>query len=144
MTYRYSEADFESLQRRLAKQHGVVLPKKSKPVSKIEEQFAEQLKSLDFPEPVRNYKAITGRKFEFDFCWPSRRFAVEIQGNAHRIKSKFKADIEKRYLAQKAGWRVLEVGGDEVRSGEAIAWLETLWGYREISESVKRDMEERN
>jgi hypothetical protein len=45
---------------------------------------------------------------------------------AHRIKGKFKRDIEKRALALLAGWRVLEVGGDEVRSGRALVWLREL------------------
>ncbi len=49
-----------------------------------------------------------------------------MQGMAHRIKVKFKADIEKRALAMLSGWRVLEVGGDQVRSGQALEWLKSL------------------
>ena len=44
----------------------------------------------------------------------------------HRIKGRFRADIEKRALALLAGWRVLEVSGAEIRSGQAIAWLIAL------------------
>jgi hypothetical protein len=47
---------------------------------------------------------------------------------AHRIKGKFKRDIEKRALAMLAGWRVLEVDGAAIKDGRAIAWTKRLLG----------------
>jgi very-short-patch-repair endonuclease len=91
--------------------------------SPLELAFAEQLSILRIPAPVREHRFLAERKFRLDFAWPSQRVAVEVQGMVHRIKGRFKEDIEKRALALLAGWRVLEVSGAEIRSGQAIAWL---------------------
>lgn len=94
--------------------------------SAIEATLALHLRALKFPVFERNYRVIPGRKFEIDFCWPSMKCGVEVQGMVHRIESKFKADMSKRALLMLAGWRILEVGGAEIRSGQAIAWIEQL------------------
>lgn len=94
--------------------------------SKLERRFDQQLAESGLPEPVRNYFFLDGRDLELDRAWPKRRIAVEIQGMAHRIKGKWKRDIEKRALAMLAGWRVLEVDGSSIRDGRAIEWLKTL------------------
>lgn len=94
--------------------------------SSLEALLALQLRALKLPQPLRNYRFLPDRKYEFDFCWLDVKLAVEVQGMAHRIKAKFEADLEKRALALLAGWTVLEVGGKQVRSGQAIAWLEVL------------------
>ena len=96
-------------------------------VSKIERRFAQQLAdNPDIPPHQRNYFFLPDRDLELDFAWSEVSIAVEVQGMAHRIKGKFKRDIEKRALAMLAGWRVLEVGGDQVRSGQALQWLRLL------------------
>jgi very-short-patch-repair endonuclease len=94
--------------------------------SPLELAFAEQLSILRIPAPVREHRFIDERNFRLDFAWPSARVAVEVQGMVHRIKGRFREDIEKRALALLAGWRVLEVSGAEIRSGQAIAWLIAL------------------
>ena len=91
--------------------------------SPLELAFAEQLSILRVPAPVREHRFLAERNFRLDFAWPPQRVAVEVQGMVHRIKGRFRADIEKRALALLAGWRVLEVSGAEIRSGQAIAWL---------------------
>lgn len=100
--------------------------------SKIEQRLAQQilehgLCALEKAGPmVRNYFFLPDREFELDFAWPAIKVAVEVQGMAHRIKGKFKRDIEKRALALLAGWRVLEVDGTAIRDGRAISWLREL------------------
>lgn len=94
--------------------------------SPLELAFAEQLSILRVPAPQREYQFLAERGFRLDFAWPGQRIAVEVQGMVHRIKGRFRADIEKRALALLAGWRVLEVSGAEIRSGQAIAWLIAL------------------
>ncbi len=94
--------------------------------SPLELAFAEQLSMLRVPAPKREYQFLAERGFRLDFAWPGQRVAVEVQGMVHRIKGRFRGDIEKRALALLAGWRVLEVGGAEIRSGQAIAWLIAL------------------
>lgn len=98
--------------------------------SPIELMFAQQLAVLEIPAPARNLVFLPGRKFELDFAWPDRRFGVEVDGMAHRTKERFKKDFEKHALAMIHGWRVLRVGGHDVRSGRAAAWLITLWEQR--------------
>lgn len=97
--------------------------------SKIERRFEQQLLERPLiPPHQRNYFFLPDRDFELDFAWPALKVAVEIQGMAHRVKGRFKADIEKRALAQLAGWRVLELDGDSVRSGRGLEWLVGLLG----------------
>lgn len=100
-------------------------------VSKLERRFSQQLAdNPDLPPHQRNYFFLPDRDFELDYAFVPQKVYVEVQGMAHRIKAKFKADIEKRALALLAGWRGLEVGGDEIRSGKALEWLKTLLAAR--------------
>lgn len=72
---------------------------------------------------VRNYlDAISGRNFELDFCWPRLRFAVEIDGMAHRTKGRFVADHEKHAILLLADWKILRVCGADIRNGRAVDW----------------------
>ena len=98
--------------------------------SEIERRFAQQIRAANLPEPERNWYHIPDRMFTLDFAWPDRKIAVEIQGHAHRIRSKFAADIEKRALALLSGWVVMELSGAEVRSGRGIEWFVQLWKHR--------------
>ena len=96
------------------------------PESKLERRFAQQLFDAGLKTNQRNYFFLPDRDFELDFAWPTKKVAVEIQGMSHRIKGKFKRDIEKRALAMLAGWRVLELDGDSIRSGRGLEWLKEL------------------
>jgi very-short-patch-repair endonuclease len=99
----------------------------ARPESKLERRLSQQLTDNSaIPAHQRNYFFLPDRDLELDFAWPSRKIAVEVQGMAHRIKGKFKRDIEKRALAMLAGWRVLEVDGSAIRDGRAMAWLVEL------------------
>lgn len=94
--------------------------------SKLERRLDQQIEDAALPAPRRNYFFMSGRDFELDRAWPDLMIAVEVQGMAHRIKGKFKRDIEKRALAMLRGWRVLEVDGASIRDGRAIDWLRSL------------------
>jgi hypothetical protein len=78
-------------------------------VSKLERRFSQQLAdNPDLPAHQRNYFFLADRDLELDFAWPAARIAVEVQGMAHRIKAKFKRDIESgRWRCWRAGeyWR---------------------------------------
>ena len=101
-----------------------------KPESDIEALFSQQLAMTALPAPKRNYLYLRGSRHELDFAWPDLMLGVEIQGMAHRIKDKFKTDIKKRAQGLLQGWRVLEVGGAEVRDGTAMEWLHQLFEPR--------------
>ena len=93
--------------------------------SALEAELALQIRALGLPEPVREYPAITGRKFRFDFAWLEHRLLVEVNGGtytkgAHSTGLGIARDYEKANLAQLAGWRVLMFDGKAVKSGEAV------------------------
>lgn len=94
--------------------------------SKLERRFDQQLEAAGLPAPRRNWFFMNNRDFELDRAWPEQKIAIEVQGMAHRIKGKWKRDIEKRALAMLAGWRVLEVDGSSIRDGRAIQWTKQL------------------
>lgn len=94
--------------------------------SKLERRLDQQIEDAGFPAPRKNHYFMKGRDLELDRAWVDWKIAVEVQGMAHRIKGKFKRDIEKRALAMLQGWRVLEVDGAAIRDGKAIEWLRSL------------------
>ena len=95
--------------------------------SEIEALFEIQIRAAGLPLAKRNVVFLPGRKYEADFCWPDKRLIVSVEGMAHRIKGRFKADIEKHALALIHGWTVLRVDGRSIRSGKAIEWFEQLF-----------------
>jgi len=99
--------------------------------SELEDIFAAQLNAVGLDGYVREYQAIPGRRFRFDFCWVKERLAVEIQGGtysrgAHARPLGIKRDYEKGNLAIKYGWRVLQFDADMVKSGQALDFTEKM------------------
>lgn len=99
--------------------------------SELEDIFASQLDAIGLDGYVREYQAIPGRRFRFDFCWVKERLAVEIQGGtysrgAHARPLGIKRDYEKGNLAIKYGWRVLQFDADMVKSGQALDFTEKM------------------
>jgi very-short-patch-repair endonuclease len=94
--------------------------------SKLEDLFAFQLDSLGLTGYVREYSAIPGRKFRYDFAFVEKRLLVEINGGtypkgAHSTGQGIARDYEKANLAVLQGWRVLMFDGKAVKSGEAVS-----------------------
>jgi very-short-patch-repair endonuclease len=61
---------------------------------------------------VAQYAVIPGRRWAWDFAWPSARVAVELQGGlysggAHARPAGILRDMAKANAAALAGWRVL-------------------------------------
>lgn len=81
------------------------------------------------PEPVREYRFHPKRKWRFDFAWPARLVAVEVEGGTfsggrHSRGKGFEADCEKYAEAAILGWRVLRVTTAMVNDGRALALIE--------------------
>lgn len=79
------------------------------------------------------YRALPDRKFRWDLAWPEEphRLLVEIQGGiklgargGHSSEAGITRDCEKMNLATLAGWRTLAVTGDQIKSGQALAWIQ--------------------
>ena len=111
----------------------VIDAKKAREPSEIEELFASQIILVkNLPAPIREYPFLRGSRHRLDFAWPEYRIngmqlGVEIQGHVHRIRSRFMGDLEKRALALMQDWLILEIGGDQVRSGKGMEWLQELF-----------------
>ncbi|WP_429361431.1 hypothetical protein [Paraburkholderia sp. MM5496-R1] len=94
--------------------------------SAIEEEFALHVRADKLPAPAREYQFDQQRKWRFDFCWPERRVAIEVEGGIHSggrhtRGAGFEQDARKYLAATLAGWCVVRVTGKMVRDGSAIA-----------------------
>ena len=96
-------------------------------MSHLEETLLWQIKAAGLPMPEREYRAVKGRMFRFDFAWtaPNHRLLVEVNGGtytkgAHSTGQGIARDYEKANLAVLQGWRVLSFDGKSVKSGEAV------------------------
>lgn len=101
--------------------------------SPLEDLFAFQLDSAGLTGYVREYHAIPGRRFRFDFAWRKERLLVEINGGtysggAHGRGVGINRDYEKGNLAVLNGWKVLSFDTKQVKSGEALEVVERLLG----------------
>ena len=54
--------------------------------SQLEAELALQIRALGLPEPIREYQAIKGRKFRFDFAWPGRKAILEFAKSSDAAK----------------------------------------------------------
>ena len=82
-------------------------------MTQLESLFLLLCRNAGLPDPEREYAAIPGRRFRFDFAWPDCRLLVEVHGgmwvkSRHRTGTGFIKDRDKMNLAQLAGWRVYE------------------------------------
>jgi very-short-patch-repair endonuclease len=109
-------------------------------MSRLEDQLLLQIRAVGLPAPEREVTGlIPGRRFRVDFCWRQNvhRLVVELDGGVWMGKSRhtsgagFTRDAEKTNLLTLAGWRVLRVTGEQVRSGQALGWIEQ--GLRETA-----------
>lgn len=100
--------------------------------SRLEATFAYHLAAAGLIVGMeREYKFYPGRQFRFDFAWPARKCACEIEGGIwsngrHTRGSGFSADVEKYNLAVIDGWRVVRVTGATIETGEALETVERL------------------
>jgi very-short-patch-repair endonuclease len=83
------------------------------------------------PLPVRELRPFAGRQFRYDFAWPDRLLAVEVDGGVwmkgkHARGAGIQRDCEKSVLGWEAGWRVMRVTPELVESGRALQALEAV------------------
>ena len=72
------------------------------------------------PEPESEYRFHPFRKWRFDFAWPDKKVAVEMDGGvftggAHVRGGHYQSDCEKGNAAVLLGWRVLHYTTVDVR-----------------------------
>jgi hypothetical protein len=86
----------------------------------------DQIEAAGLPVPFREHVFHASRNWRCDLAWPERLQAVEVDGAVHRIKGRFKGDIEKHNALTLAGYRWLRVTPQQVQSGEALELVREL------------------
>ena len=97
----------------------------------LEERFSYQIDCEGLPTPVMEYRFHLPRRWRFDFAWPDRKIAAEIEGGtfSRRFKGRhttgdgFHKDCEKYNTATLNGWQVYRFDSPMVRDGEAVAMM---------------------
>ena len=97
--------------------------------SKLVEQLLHQLEAINLAPTHREWQFHPERKWRFDLAWPDFKVAVEVHGGIHSggrhtRGAGFEKDREKMNEAALMGWLALEVTGDQIRSGQALGWVE--------------------
>lgn len=98
-------------------------------MSELEETLALHIRYANLPAPEREYKFHATRRWRFDFAWPERKIAVEVEGGKwtrgrHQRPDGFEKDAEKYNAAALAGWFVYRVTADMIASGAALTTVE--------------------
>jgi very-short-patch-repair endonuclease len=101
-------------------------------MSHLEEILEQHIKLSGLPAPAREFRFHPKRRWRFDFAWPIWKVAVEVDGGIysrgrHVRGSGFERDAEKRNAAVLAGWRVLHFTPRQVKSGNAVRTIESLF-----------------
>lgn len=101
----------------------------------LELTVLQGIQASELPEPEREYHFHGSRRWRFDFAWPDRRLALEIEGGQftkgrHNRSIGMEGDCRKYNSAMLLGWRVLRCPTSMVKSGEYLTVLE---------EALKRD-----
>lgn len=71
------------------------------------------------------------RDWRFDLAWPEQQIAIEVDGGGwtggrHSRGLGMESDCAKLSTAVAHGWRVLRVTPKQVKTGQALAWLEQV------------------
>lgn len=103
--------------------------------SQLELLFDEQVyglcQDLGIEAPKREWHFHDTRAWRFDFAWPERRIAVEVEGGVwthgrHTRSSGFIADCEKYNEAARLNWRVFRMPGPWVEGGRAVRYMKRV------------------
>jgi very-short-patch-repair endonuclease len=97
----------------------------------LEIQLLSQVRLVGLPEPTREHRFHETRRWRFDFAWPDRMIALEVDGGTwsggrHTRPGGYERDAEKLNTAATRGWRVLRVTSAMVKDGRALAVLEEI------------------
>ena len=101
--------------------------------SALELQMLAQIRDAGLPEPTREYKFHATRRWRFDYAWPDRMVALEVEGGTwsrgrHVRGAGFRKDCEKYNAATVSGWRVLRVTGEMVNDLSAVECVKRALG----------------
>lgn len=100
-------------------------------MSDLEVQLQFQLHAASLPEPVQEWPFHPIRKWRFDFAWPEKLIACEVEGGTfrggrHTRGAGYHKDLEKYNEATRLGWRVYRFDKLMVDDGTALNLLEEV------------------
>jgi very-short-patch-repair endonuclease len=82
------------------------------------DDLAWHIERAAIPQPEREFRFAAPRRFRFDFAWPDRKIALEVDGGRWMPgggRHASDGDYEKLNIAASLGWRVLRVSSEMVR-----------------------------
>lgn len=90
--------------------------------------FRTALESAGLPQPASEYRFHPTRRWRFDYAFPERRVAVEVEGGAfirgrHTRGSGFRRDLEKYSEAAAMGWLVIRVLPEQLCEERTLGWI---------------------
>ena len=105
------------------------------------------LKQEGLPEPHKEYRFHPNRKWRFDYCYPDKKIAIEIEGGVfsqgrHVRSIGFLGDIDKYNEAVRRGWRLIRVIPTRLCNYEFIELIVDL--YNDISRNYIKEEDECN
>ncbi|MFL9590449.1 hypothetical protein ACKC5O_00515 [Aeromonas schubertii] len=100
--------------------------KKAAQVDTLHQRVLAQLHGL--PTPATELVFHPKRRWRLDYAWPTHMIALEVHGGIHsggrHTRGRgFVEDRAKMNEAQLAGWTVIEVTPEHIKSGQARDWL---------------------
>lgn len=99
------------------------------PKSYLERITATIIENECLPMPVEEFRFCEQRRWRFDFCWPDKKVALEVEGavwsknGRHTSGKGYTADCEKYNFAILDGWKLIRVTKLHIINGQMIAWL---------------------
>lgn len=114
-------------------------PRRPKRESEGEARLMRDMRALRLPEWRREYEFHPVRKWRFDFAWPDKLIAVEIDGGAfsngrHTRGAGYEEDCNKLNAAALMFWRVLRFTTRQVTSGGAVDVIAEALGHNNKGE----------
>jgi len=85
---------------------------------------------------VREYRFDASRRWRFDFAWPAKLVAVEVEGivyegkGRHQTAEGYAGDCAKYNAATMLGWRILRGTPKMIKSGFVLHDAEILLGVK--------------
>ena len=101
--------------------------------SKLEAEFALQLRAHAVTGWTREYRPLPTRRFRLDFAFPTEKVGIELSGGTwsggrHTRGKGYDTDCEKWALLQLAGWTVIVATSTHLKDGSAMAWTKQALG----------------
>ncbi len=97
------------------------------------------------PEPVREYRFRNDRRWRVDYCWPTAKLAVEIEGGAflygrHNRPASYIKDIEKYNALCLAGYHLLRFTPRQLTTGRSSEYNTRVVQDSRASRLIERRM----